>query len=134
MIATDVMTEIAEVLRELDGLHVYSKPTGRIEVPALLVPLPKITYDETYARGQDTYEMDLVLIAGPAGDRPGGAVVASRYTTGAGPDSVKAALDAHAWETCSEVTATTFEFADVIYNDTPYLGGVFATVIIGSGG
>jgi hypothetical protein len=134
VIATDVMAEIGDALAPIEGLRVYIKPRARIDVPALLVPLPKIRFDQTYGRGQDEFEFDLVLIGGPASDRETGAVVLSRYTAGAGEFSIKAALDAYEWETCSEVTATDFEFSDISYNEVEYAGGVFATVAIGSGG
>ena len=126
------MAELATALRTITGLRVHDHRARTIQPPAMLVPLPVITFDETYGRGADSYAYDLALLAGAWSARTSTKRIAG-YCAGAGASSVKATLDGYDWTTCHDVHVTTIEFAPVSVAGVEYLAAVFATVVIGSG-
>ena len=128
-----VMDEIGVALDTIDGLRVHPWNRSKITPPAALVTLPSlVTYDQTYGRGSDRVELDVVVLVGKASDRASRDQIA-RYADGSGTHSVKAALEARTWTTCHEVTASECEFATYTVAGTDYLGAVFALVIHGQG-
>lgn len=128
----DVSAEMAQVLGEVEGLRVHDHRAKSVTPPAVLVPLPVITYDQTYGRGMDRHEYDLLLVVGAWAARLSTTLVGA-YAAGAGPSSIKAALEGHAWAACDSVTVSGVEFAPVEIAGTQYMGAVFATVVTGTG-
>lgn len=128
----DVMAEIAEVLAGIPGLNVHDHKARRVSPPAALVPLPVITYDETYGRGMDRQDFDLVIVVG-AWDAESSTRAVGEYADGGGASSVKANFVAHQWTSCSDVDIESCEFATVQVGSSEFLGAVFRAVAVGSG-
>ena len=128
-----VMDELGAVLAGVPTLRVHPWTRRQVNPPEALLALPDIDYDSTYGRGSDTLELDITVLVGAASDRASRDTIA-RYADGAGPHSIKQALDAHAWTTCDEVTVVRCEFATVTVAAVDYLGAVFTTRITGAGG
>jgi len=101
----DVMEEIGEALRAIDGLRVHTHPVDRLEPPAAVVQFPVINYDQSFGRGTDIWEGGIVIAVSRVWDRAARDNIAP-YVDGSGSESVHAALRAHDWQTCAFARAT----------------------------
>ncbi|MEU5721574.1 hypothetical protein ABZ783_07105 [Micromonospora sp. NPDC047738] len=130
----DVADEISTALKTIDGLRVPPWGVEKISPPAALILLPeRIEYDGTYQRGTDKYpDVEVVvLVANPA--QPAARRAVAKYADGSGPQSVKAAIEAHEYTSCDVVHVAWAEFADAKYAGTDYLAAIFHLVISGKG-
>lgn len=129
----NVMDEIGASLRGINGLRVFPYPVGTATPPAALVVWPdEYIYDGAYGRGMDRMTLQVVLLVGKPSLRPSRDALA-KYLDGAGPASVKAAVDGGTYVACDSVTVTK-ALVDV-YNlgGTDYLGAIFDVDIAGRG-
>lgn len=131
----DVMTEAAGVLAEITGLRVFDYPPNTLSAPAGYVSYPRsIDLDETYGRGSDQFtDLPFVLVAGKVTTRAARDTVAG-WAAGDGPKSVKARMEAHAWESCDDLTVHTVEFDTELIGGVPYLAALFKSIVVGPGG
>jgi hypothetical protein len=129
-----VMDEAAAVLRQISGVNVFAYPPGSLTAPAGYVSYPQsIDFDETYGRGEDRFtDLPLVLLAGKATDRAARDTVTA-WVAGDGPKSVKARMEAHAWESCDDLTVTSCEFDVEMIAGVPYLAAMFKATVVGAG-
>jgi len=81
-----IIGAIADRLRTLDGMTVYTEPPGTVTTPAVILSLGGIEYDTTMSRGSDdvTVVAELFVTAGPQG-----AENLYSYLDGQGPNSLK---------------------------------------------
>lgn len=134
MIVTDVREEIVTLLQQnVDRIHAYSWTNGLATPPAALVMLPtQIQYDQTYGRGLDRMEIDVVVIVGRADDRSAFDLLSS-YMDGSGNASVKAALESGDNDAWSTVRVTTVVSGTTTVGGTDYLAATFTLDITGPG-
>lgn len=129
-----VAAELATALKTITGLRVPPWGVEKVSPPAALISLPeRITYDETYQRGADKYEdVQVIVLVGRPNNRAARKAIAA-YADGSGPKSVKAAVEAHAYTSCSEPHVAWCEFTDATYAGTSYLAAIFHCEITGKG-
>lgn len=127
-----VMDEVAGVLDTLTGLRVTAWPPGSVVPPAGIVSYPDgFTYDETYGRGSDRIDqLTMTLVVGKVTERSARDKV-SAYTAGAGELSVKAAMEAHTWTSCDDLTVSRCEFEIVTIGGVDYLAATFYADVLG---
>jgi hypothetical protein len=129
-----IMEEIGAVLDTLTGLRVSRHPVGKVVPPAGVVGYPdRIDYDQTYGRGMDRIrDLSVVLVVGKVTERSARDKV-GEWTRGAGPQSVKQTLEAHAWTSCHEVSVTDATFDTISIAAVDYLAALFQLDIVGNG-
>ncbi|MEV4846134.1 hypothetical protein AB0K20_23315 [Micromonospora matsumotoense] len=128
-----VVAEVRQALGTI-GLSLPEWGVQRIHPPAAMVALPeRIAFDQTYGRGSDSIEglPVLVLVARPTS--PEARREIAEYAAGAGPKSVKAAIEAHQFTAADEVTVVSAEFDVVTLLATEYLVAQFNLDIVGRG-
>lgn len=129
----DVMDEVAARLGTIAGLRVFPYPADSVSPPAAIVSYPeKYTFDETYGRGMDRMTLPVVVVVGKPTDRASRDRIA-QYCDGAGPASVKAAVEAGKYVACDTVRVTGIEFDVVTVAGTDYLAALFDLDIAGAG-
>jgi hypothetical protein len=130
-----VMDEIAEVMSALTKVNVKAHPPDSITPDAGVVGYPQsIDYDATYGRGLDTFtDLPIWLITGKV-TSPTARDKVARWSAGAGPESIKARMEAHAWTTCDDLTVTAVEFSTVDIGGVEYLAAIFTATVVGPGG
>lgn len=132
MILADVMAEVATQLNTITGLRVYPEPPDSIQAPAGIVSYPEVTFDLTFARGADQYELPVIVAVGKVSTRSAAAEM-SAYLSGVGAKSVKAVLEAGTY-TAFDVLHVSRATVDVIEsNGIEYIGATFTCIITGSG-
>jgi len=134
-----VAGELREALSVIPGLRVPAWGVTAIQAPAAIVALPdRIEFDKTYkgasARGTDTYkDLPIVLLVGKTDERSS-VLALAEYAAGAGPQSVKAALEGHDYgAVCDFVIVLSCEFDEPRYAGADYLAAIFHTDIVGNG-
>jgi hypothetical protein len=55
------------------------------------------------------------------------------WAAGDGPQSVKAAMEAHTWTSCDDLTVTSCEFDVETIAGVPYLAAMFKATVVGPG-
>jgi hypothetical protein len=133
---TDVIGELREALDTITGLRVPEWGVQKVTAPAALInPPERIDYDDTYGRGKDRYpDLEvMILVANPRSWRA--LQDLSAYTDGAGPHSVKAAIEGYPYTACDpqSVRVAWSEFEVVTYSDVPYLAAIFHIELTGKG-
>lgn len=129
----DVMDEIGEALKTLDGLRVHPYWADSITPPSATVGWPDpLTYDAAYQRGADRFVLPLWVLVGRADARTSRDRMA-KYLDGSGADSVKAALDGWTFTKCDSVTVTEATVGAITVGGTEYLGATFQVDIFGQG-
>lgn len=132
MILTKVMQEIGSVLATV-GLRVWAYDADKIVPPAGIVSLPRnIDYMGAYGRGLDNIDLEVAAVVGRIDARTSHAAVMP-YVDGAGPKSVKQALERHQYTSCDVVVVRNGHFENLTYAGVGYLGAVFAVHVDGSG-
>lgn len=133
---TDVQDEMAARLDLIGGLRVPPRGASKISPPAVLFALPDvITYDMTYHRGADDFTQPIVVLVSRADDRAAWRNL-NDYLDGAGPKSVKAALDStpsNPYTSCSMVVVQSARPDTYTVSDVDYLGAVFTAMVSGPG-
>lgn len=129
-----VAGELRAALLTVPGLRVPLWGVKTVQPPAAVVTLPdRITYDETYGRGTDVYpDLPVVLLVGAPEQRASRRTLA-QYAAGAGPKSIKAALEAYTYTSCDTVTVPWAEPEPARYAGVDYLGMIFHVHIVGKG-
>jgi hypothetical protein len=130
----DVMDEVALVMGEITGLRVSAYPPGSVVGPAGWVGYPQsIDFDETYRRGTDQFtDLPIVLVVGKPTDKSSREKV-TEWSKGSGANSVKAVMEAHAWESCDDLTVNACEFDAWEIAGVPYLVAMFTATVVGPG-
>lgn len=128
-----IMDEVAAQLATISGLRTWAYPPGAVSAPAAIVAFPQTyTYDVTYGRGADRMTLQVVVLAGPATQRQTRDVLAG-YMQGSGPASVKATLEAGAYDTVQSLRVMSVDTDVYEEGATRYLAAIFDIDIIGSG-
>lgn len=130
----DVMDEVAMVLRTITGLEVFAYPPHTLTPPAGYVSYPgSIAYDGAYQRGEDGFtDLPFVLLSSPVTEVTARDTVA-RWSKGSGEGSIKAAMEAHSWETCDDLTVNSCEFDVEQVGNISYLAATFKATVVGPG-
>lgn len=128
-----VAGELAAALATIPGLKVPEWGVQRISPPAAVIALPeRIQYDFTgYNRGADRYEDTAVIVLVAHPTKPSARRQIAAYADGAGPTSVKAAIEGHTYAGCDSVHVAWAEFDTAKYAGTDYLAAIFHLDIVG---
>lgn len=119
------MDELAAALGTIDGLRAYGYYADNVTPPSAVVDWPdEIDYDSTMQRGSDRVTLPVGVLVGRLDARSSRDRL-SKYVAGDGPDSVKAAIEAHvtdAWYSARVMKAT---FGTTTVGGTDYLSAAF---------
>ena len=129
------MDEVAEAVRAVPSLsgRTYPWANEAITPPSAILPIPTGDFDETYKRGSDAVELNLIVLTSRAYDRANRDAVLA-YVSGDGAESVKAAVEGHSYTTCDFVHVPSWDTQpDYFVGDIPYLALIFPLQIIGPG-
>lgn len=133
----DVAAELEAALRTVAGLRVAPWGVEQVQGVAAVIDAPdRIAFDQTYGRGVDMLEDWQIFVLTPrTNDRTALRQLAA-FAAGAGPTSVKAALEAYDYTTCDPdgVHAVWAEFDHARYAGADYLALIFHLNITGKGG
>lgn len=138
MIIGDLMDELAGKLASAPSLTggASATPGTRITAPAAVVVYPSsIAFDQTYARGRDKVEGQVVVFIGRPNE-PQTRDLLTRFADGDGPDSVKALLEddpANQYTTCDTVSINSVEIDVYDHEGVPHVVAAFDYVIYGPG-
>lgn len=129
-----VMDEVAAALAEITGLRVTAWPPETVSGPSGYVSYPlSVDFDQAYQRGEDGYrDLPIVLVVGKATTRAARDTVAG-WASGAGPKSLKRAMEERSWTTCDDLTVTSCEFDVEMIAGVPYLAAMFKATVVGPG-
>ncbi len=95
-----VVEEVYGVFATVDGINVAPDGAGVLATPpAPYVELPELVFGE-YGAGLDRLTMMVTVVFGPANNTQT-FTKALQYASSSGPLSIRAALRAHSWSTCS---------------------------------
>lgn len=126
----DLLDEIFGVLEDVPGLNVPETPGVQARMPSPSVELPEVVYGE-HGPGLDRIsDLVLMIIFG----QPNNAQVfrsALEYASTSGARSIRAALQAHAWEACSTLYVARAEPIVDTFNGHPGLAYAFHIQITG---
>lgn len=131
---SDVMDEVAEVMGALTKVNVKAVPPETVTADAGFVGYPEsISFDESYGRGLDQFnDLPIWVITGKVTNLTSRDKI-SRWSAGAGPESIKARMEAHAWASCDDLTVTAAEPATVTIGGVDYLAVIFSATVMGPG-
>lgn len=127
-----VMTEVATRLKTIAGLRVFDHPVDEVQPPTAIVSLPQITFDQTYGRGSDRYNMPVLFVIGKVESRAARNNMAP-YVAGSGPKSVKAVLEGFTPVAFDAVRVQGVDFDVVTFGTVEFLTATFLLDIMGSG-
>lgn len=132
----DVVEDLRAALDTITDLRVPEWGVKSITPPAALVTLPqRIDFDQTYVRGSDRYpDLEVYVLVAHPSDRRSVREVAP-YCAGAGPKSVKQAIESYAYTACDKgsVRVVSCEFESVRFAENPYLAAIFHVDLTGDG-
>jgi hypothetical protein len=132
----DVMDEAGRALAGIKGVRkTWGYPPDDISVaPSGYVSYPQEgSYQEAYGRGEDGMtDLALVLVAGPPGQKSTHDTLMG-WVAGAGPTSVVGHLEAWSWESCDDLTVTTWEVIPETVGGVAYLAVMFKATVVGPG-
>lgn len=128
------MDELAAAADTITGLRTFGYPPDSTPpVPSFIVSYPDtIEFDRTYGRGSDAMTVPTVLLVGRVNDRAARTNLA-KYLAGAGAQSVKAALQGHAYTSCDSVHVRRVAVDVVRMGTVDYLAATFTNEIYGPG-
>lgn len=133
MIVRDVMDEVAAAAGTIDGLRTYGWPSGEAVPPFAFCDYPEGgTYDATYGRGMDRFNLPLVVCVARVDERIARELLTS-YIDGSGARSVKAAVDGYAYDSADVVRCASFEVMRYQLGGTQYVAVEFTIEIAGQG-
>lgn len=127
-----VMIEVATRLKTISGLRVFDHPVDDVQPPTAVVSLPAITFDETYGRGCDRYNLPVVFVIGKVESRASRNNLAP-YVAGSGAKSVKAVLEGYDPVSFDTVRVQQVEFDVMTFGSVEFLTATFLLDILGSG-
>jgi hypothetical protein len=133
MTPAGVMDEIAARLGTISGLEVSAVPVRKPNPPQAIVTYPDdLAFDETYGRGTDRINIDVVVVVGmPNTESSRNAV--SAYAAGAGSQSVKAVLESGTYSAFENIAVRTVQFDPIRIDSVDYLAATFACLVYGKG-
>jgi len=135
VIEKDVRQQIGEALETIPSLagRTYAWNATKVSPPAAVTDLPDGgEYDHAYVRGADVLKYTFMVVVGPVADRPA-ADRLSRYVSGSGAESVKQAVDGHAYTACDVVTVQSWEAVVATFGQVQYLAAQFTAEAMGKG-
>jgi hypothetical protein len=114
--------------------------TGRVAVvgekvtpPSAFIALPEgVDYDGTYQRGEDSTELQAIVVVGRTVARETRAAVLA-YVAGSGTDSVKAALESYTYTECDVVDVPHADLDVATIAGVDYMAAIFTIKITGQG-
>lgn len=130
----DVMDQIGDRLKAIEGLQVFPYPAGQVTPPAAVLSYPeRIVFDATYGRGMDRINgLPLVVIGGkPTTIDARNALGA--LTAGSGERSIKAWLEAGQYTAFDEIRLSEWEFDVIDLAATPFMAALATIDIAGQG-
>ncbi|MGL5911661.1 MAG: hypothetical protein ACRCZP_16795 [Phycicoccus sp.] len=127
-----VADRLAEALRAVDGLNVWSYPPDALVAPGAFVSLPdRVEYADTYGDGCVAETVSLyVHLAVPLGSPRAAQAALLPYLAAEGAKSVWAALDAHDFGDV-DVRVRSADTVQQTYAAIPYLFASFLIEITG---
>lgn len=133
----DVAAELEAALRTVPGLHVAPWGVEQVQGAATaVVDSPeRIAFDQTYGRGVDTLEDWQIFVLAPKTNDRTSLRQLARFAAGAGPTSVKAALESYTYTKCDPdgLHVVWAEFDHARYAGSDYLALIFHLNITGGG-
>lgn len=129
-VAADIRTALATV----DGLRLPPYGDRRALPPFAFVAFPEsISYDATYGRGKDAWDIQIGVVCGRPDGRPV-ADLAGEYASGAGDLSIKKAIESGTYTACDRprVVSCSPDFGG-IWDGQPNLILTFLCKIVGPG-
>lgn len=128
-----MMDDLAAALDTIDGLRTYPYWVKRIMPPAAVVSWPEpLTYDMTMRRGGDRATLPVRVVVGNVDARSSRDTLA-RYVDGAGPQSVKQAVEGYAATAYGEASVRSASFEVVTIAGVDYLAAEFEVDVTGRG-
>jgi hypothetical protein len=105
----------------------------KANAPSAFVTYPAgIDFDQTYGRGEDSMELQAVVVAGRTVARATRKTLAA-YCNGSGAESVKTALEGFTYTTCDVVTVPHIDFDVQTIAAVDYMAAIFTIKITGRG-
>lgn len=133
MIVSDVMQEVADQLKTIDGLRVHAYPAATINAPAAVVAYPSdYEFDATYGRGMDQMTLNVIVWVGKPVERTTRDRI-SAYLNGSGTSSVKEVLESHTYTSLDVLRVASADLDVYTMNGADYLVAVFELAIAGQG-
>lgn len=130
---SDVMDDIGQALKTIEGLRVFPYNVERVASPAAVVGWPEtIEYDAGMGRGADRMTLVVFLLVASPQQRSARDQLA-RYLNGGGPESVKAAIDGGTYTALDSARVMRARVDTLTSAGTDYLGAVLDVDIIGRG-
>ncbi|HEV8568981.1 MAG TPA: hypothetical protein VGQ92_18185 [Actinoplanes sp.] len=129
-----VAGEIGTALQTITGLRVPPWGVKQITPPAAVIALPeRIDYDSTFARGSDRFpDLAVIVLVGKPEERASRKALAA-YADGSGAQSVKAAVEAYTYTSCSSVRVAWAEPDSAKFAGIDYLAMIFHLDVTGRG-
>lgn len=133
----DVMAEAALAIAAVEGVRkTWGYPPDDISVsPSGYVSYPQQgTYNETYGHGvSGMTDLAIVLVAGEPGQRKTHDLLMG-WVADTGAQSIVRQLEAWSWESCDDLTITTWEIIPETVAGNAYLAVMFRATVMGPGG
>lgn len=133
MLLRAIMDDLGEALKTIPGLRVKPYTEARVMPPMAMVSLPRTySYDATMDRGSDDIEVPIVVMVGRI-DAESARNALGPYVDPTGPDSIKAAVEAHkstVWDIAHVIDA---QFLVMSVSSVEYLTATFRVRVVGSG-
>lgn len=118
-----VMDALGDRLRTIPGLRVSDYPADAANPPQAIVSLPdEVEYDTVAGRGADRVVVPITVLVGRLSERTARDLIAA-YLSGAGEQSVKAAVEGGAVGQTARVTGSRVDVITIQAID--YLGASF---------
>lgn len=129
-----VMDDLGEALETISGLRVHPFWSQRITPPAVVVQWPEnVEFDVTYRRGGDRVTFPVSVLAGLVDARSTRDRLA-RFADGAGPDSIKQAIERSSAPSYHSAHVSRVDFEMISVAGVDYMAATFDVDVIGSGG
>lgn len=124
-----VMTALADRLDTIPGLNLYTGWPDKVISPAAIVAFPEsVTFDTTYRRGADTFDIPVVLALRMD---PVELADVSPFVTGAGASSIKAVLESGVYEGFGKPHVRDAQFDVAPFGGVRHLVAVFGVTVTG---
>jgi len=130
----EVMDEVADRLRLIDGLRVFAYPPDSLTPPAAVVSYPdRYVYDATYGRGMDRIEaLPVVVVVGRPTDRTARNQLAA-YVNSGGAKGIKTVIESGTYSSFDSVRVAEVAFDPASIAGIEYMAAVFTLDIAGQG-
>jgi hypothetical protein len=133
---TSVQDEMAVRLETIEGLRVPARGSGKVVPPAAVFLLPEeIIFDTSYRRGADGWVQEITVLVGKR-DEASAWKTLHEFVAGAGPRSIKAALDStpmNPYTSCDTVVVAKCILGSATVSTVDYVGATFSATVMGPG-